>query len=101
MISDIRSTSQIGGRIDRQSILNQRTAYVSTAKVEIPMSEDAAALERAQQRRQQIAALSMTGTPSSKPKRGWRATIGMFDNDPVAREISEEARNIRNSQRSG
>lgn len=35
----------------------------------------------------------------SKPKKDWSSTIGMFDNDPVMREIQEEGRKIREAER--
>ena len=63
-------------------------------------SEEAAALERAQQRTEQMDALSMKRTPPES-EGDWRSTVGMFAGDPIMREVSKEARRIRNAQRSG
>jgi hypothetical protein len=34
-----------------------------------------------------------------RPKKDWRSTVGMFDNDPVMRKIQEEGRKIREAER--
>src|SRR5437763_171752 len=101
MISDIRSgaTSKTGWRLDRQSITRHKAAYVSKPKVEIPISEDMAALERAQQRMEQIAALSMTGTPPSPSENSWLDYVGKYSEDsPLVRILDAGAR-IRESER--
>jgi hypothetical protein len=36
---------------------------------------------------------------SAKPKKDWRSTIGMFDDDPVMKEIQKEGRRIREAER--
>lgn len=36
---------------------------------------------------------------ASAPQKDWRSTVGMFANDPVMREIQEEGRRIRQSDR--
>ena len=33
------------------------------------------------------------------PKKNWRSTLGMFANDPIMKEIDEEARKIREEDR--
>lgn len=36
---------------------------------------------------------------SSEPAKDWRRTVGMFDGDPVMKEIIEEGRRIRELDR--
>ncbi len=36
---------------------------------------------------------------SSPPPKDWRQTVGMFDGDPIMREIIEEGRRIRAADR--
>ena len=36
---------------------------------------------------------------SPKPEKDWRRTVGMFEGDPVMREIQEEGRKIREADR--
>jgi hypothetical protein len=37
--------------------------------------------------------------PPPEPARDWRATVGMFANDPVMKEIDEAGRQIREADR--
>jgi hypothetical protein len=37
--------------------------------------------------------------PSAMKKKDWRRTVGMFDNDPIMKEISEEGQRIREESR--
>jgi len=52
-----------------------------------------------EQRREQIAALSMTGEVVPVGEHDWKTTIGMFDDSSVIKEISEAGRAIRVKQR--
>ena len=38
-------------------------------------------------------------SPMSEPPKDWRRTVGMFDGDPVMKEIIEEGRRIREQDR--
>jgi hypothetical protein len=58
------------------------------------LEERVAALE------QKVAWLSRQILQERGPGRGdWRSTVGMFANDPIMKEIDEEARKIREEDR--
>ena len=47
---------------------------------------------------QAVAAIVAAGGEHNQ-KRDWRSTIGMFEGDPVMREIQEEGRKVREADR--
>jgi hypothetical protein len=58
------------------------------------LEERVAALER------QVADLSRQLRPAGEPGRDdWKSTVGMFANDPIMKEILDEARKIRERDR--
>jgi len=58
------------------------------------LEERVAALE------QEVARLSREVQPDAEPGRDdWKSTVGMFANDPIMKEIDEEARKIREEDR--
>jgi hypothetical protein len=58
------------------------------------LEERVAALEK------EVARLSNQFQPNGEPGRDdWKSTIGMFANDPVMKEILDEARKIRERDR--
>jgi hypothetical protein len=58
------------------------------------LEERVAALEK------EVARLSNQFRPNGEPGRDdWKSTIGMFANDPVMKEILDEARKIRERDR--
>ena len=70
----------------------------TTPNTDIQLPEEEVALRDREERRKQIAALSFLGKPVPPSKDAWRETVGMFENDPVYRHISELGRKIRNSE---
>ena len=58
------------------------------------LEERVAALEK------EVARLSGQMRPDEEPGRDdWKSTVGMFANDPIMKEILEEARKIRERER--
>jgi hypothetical protein len=58
------------------------------------LEERVAALE------QEVARLTQQKQPDDEPGRDdWKSTVGMFANDPIMKEIDEEARKIREEDR--
>jgi hypothetical protein len=58
------------------------------------LEERVAALE------QEVARLSRQLRANGEPGRDdWKSTVGMFANDPIMKEIEEEARKIREADR--
>jgi hypothetical protein len=58
------------------------------------LEERVAALE------QEVARLTRQKQPDDEPGRDdWKSTVGMFANDPIMKEIDEEARKIREEDR--
>lgn len=58
------------------------------------LEERVAALEK------EVARLSREVAPNDEPGRDdWKSTVGMFANDPIMKEIDEEARRIRDADR--
>lgn len=58
------------------------------------LEERVAALE------QEVARLTRQKQPDDEPSRDdWKSTVGMFANDPIMKEIDEEARKIREEDR--
>ena len=54
--------------------------------------------ERVSSLEQTVAGLVAAGN-ALKQKKDWRSTVGMFEGDPVVREIQEEGRRLREAER--
>ncbi len=54
--------------------------------------------ERVSSLEQTVAGLIAT-TDHGKGKKDWRSTIGMFEGDPVIKDIQEEGRKLREAER--
>ena len=54
--------------------------------------------ERVSSLERTVAGLVAAGT-AVKENKDWRSTIGMFEGDPVIREIQEEGRSLREAER--
>jgi hypothetical protein len=57
------------------------------------LDERVSALERT------VAELLASRPNTGSDEKDWRSTIGMFDNDPVMKEIQDEGRKIREADR--
>jgi hypothetical protein len=56
--------------------------------------------ERVTALEQEVARLTRQKQPGDEPGRDdWKSTVGMFANDPIMKEIDEEARKIREADR--
>ena len=83
-----------GAYMQSSSVQKARQVEDEHAIPEIMSSED-------DPRLRQIETFSLQDSPPSKPQDGWMSTVGMFDDDPLMKEILEEAQAIRKAQRSG
>lgn len=75
------------------------TPFVSSEQLEIGEALMAATLEERLARVEQL--LEELVRKSERPKRDkdWRSTIGMFDGDPIMKEIIDAGRSIREQDR--
>jgi hypothetical protein len=48
---------------------------------------------------QTVAGLIAATSPGEQRRKDWRNTIGMFEGDPVIREIQEEGQRLREAER--
>lgn len=54
--------------------------------------------ERVRSLEETVAGL-VAGAGAVQPKKDWRSSVGMFEGDPVVREIQEEGRRLREADR--
>ena len=92
-----RKLREVEERFEQQTALWQRdTSPLEQKDISRDTIHD---VEQQEQRKQQIAALSLQDASQQPVTGGWKSIVGMFDNDPTIKDISEEGRKIRKNKR--